>query len=75
LNKQENNQNKEQSVDAYHDEGEIIIPKIELRGHNWKQKGYTIICESCPLRHAHYIGSDFKLIKIEDGIPKFARRK
>jgi len=63
----------------YHDEGQVdfdLASKIKLTGHDWKQRGNMIVCASCPLRHASYIGMKWLLVGIdENGMPKFAPRK
>lgn len=75
MNKQENKVEDEPEVEPYHDEGEIVInPKIEMRGHQWRQQGFSIICRSCSLRHSYYIGPELLLTAIEDGVPKFVKR-
>lgn len=75
----EPNENEEEQikVEPYHDEGPIVInPKIEMRGHQWVQQGYSIVCRSCSLRHAHFIGPDYILTGIdEEGLPTFSKRK
>lgn len=62
----------------FHDEGEIdldLASKIKLTGHNWKQRGNTIFCDSCPLRHSSFIGMEWILVGIdESGMPRFAKR-
>ena len=34
--------------------------------HDWRQQGYYIICKSCDLEHAVWIGSERILIGIND---------
>ena len=44
-----------------------FVPK---GSHQWRQMGYYIICKSCEMEHAFWIGSEKQLIGIkEDGIP------
>ena len=72
MNKQENK--NEEEFEPYHDEGVIELnPKIEMRGHRWVQRGFSIFCESCPLRHSSYVGNRVRLIGIEDGLPIFKK--
>jgi hypothetical protein len=41
-----------------------------LAGHKWRQKGPYLVCESCPVKHAIYIGTDKRLVGFkEDGEP------
>ena len=74
-------QNKEEKeevlAEPYHDEGRIEInPTIEMRGHQWVQQGYSIICKSCPLRHSCFIGPNHLLVGMdEEGLPIFAKRE
>ena len=70
-------QDEEQIVKPYHDEGQLQLnPTIEMRGHQWIQQGYSIVCRSCPLRHAHFIGPDLLLVRLDqEGVPVFAKRK
>lgn len=46
------------------------IPDAQLAGHNWRQRGTELICESCPFTHATYIPPDKQLYGIDDrGLP------
>jgi len=51
----------EKDVEAY-------IPK---EGHEWRQQGPYLICNSCPLQHATYIGMKKQLIGFENSKPIF----
>lgn len=43
--------------------------------HEWRQQGYYIVCKSCELEHAAFIGSEHLLIGIkEDGQPLLKKR-
>ena len=44
--------------------------------HDWKQHGPYVICRSCDLEHAIYIGIEKMMVGIEDdGTPKLVDRK
>jgi hypothetical protein len=44
-----------------------FVPK---GSHQWRQQGPYIICKSCELEHATYIGMDYLMTGIgEDGFP------
>lgn len=44
--------------------------------HEWRQQGYYLVCKSCELLHAVWIGSDKMLVGLnENGTPKFKSRK
>ena len=71
---QEINKDEEEEVRPLTSEGDIenhpsfkFIPKGH---HEWKQNGYYIICQSCDLDHAIWIGRKHMLVGIrEDGMP------
>lgn len=47
----------------------------DLVGHEWRQQGYSLVCRSCELSHAIYIGPNKELVGFsEDGKPKFEKR-
>ena len=50
----------------------IFLPK---GNHLWRQEGPYIICKSCELVHAVYVGMEKILIGIEEGKPIFKTRK
>lgn len=73
MNNEENKQDDIYTVDIPIDPE--LSKKIELRGHRWKQQGPHIICKSCDMRHAYYIGIDKQLVGInKEGYPLFAKR-
>ena len=44
--------------------------------HEWRQQGYYLVCKSCELLHAVWIGSDKMLVGLNEiGTPKFKSRK
>ena len=46
------------------------MTKPNLAGHSWRQQGPYIICKTCPIEHALFIGMDHQLIGLnDDGSP------
>lgn len=46
------------------------MPEAQLAGHNWRQRGTELICDSCPFTHATYIPPDKQLYGIDErGLP------
>jgi hypothetical protein len=43
--------------------------------HNWKQQGYYLICYSCELTHAVWIGRDKMMVGVDDKGPILKTRK
>lgn len=43
--------------------------------HEWRQQGFYIVCFSCPLQHASWIGRKHILVGIKDGQPVLKTRK
>jgi hypothetical protein len=48
--------------------------KQDLAGHEWRQQGYHLVCHSCELSHAVYIGKKKLLIGINEKGPVFEKR-
>jgi hypothetical protein len=48
---------------------------IPSGNHEWKQRGYYLICLSCELEHAIFIGPDKILVGIDDKGPILKLRK
>jgi hypothetical protein len=47
-----------------------LVPYVNLHGHQWRQEGPYLICDSCPVRHAVVIGMDKRLSGYDsDGSP------
>ncbi|MBW6431565.1 hypothetical protein K0A96_00080 [Patescibacteria group bacterium] len=75
----EKQQEEENEVEALKEVGDIenhpnyrFIPKGY---HEWKQEGYYLICRSCELEHAVWLGKDHLLTGIkEDGKPIIKKR-
>jgi len=42
------------------------IVKPTLSGHQWVQRGPYLVCRSCPIEHAVYIGMNVRLIGFKD---------
>lgn len=50
----------------------IFKPK---ENHEWRQQGYYLICKSCEIEHASYIGNEKLLVGLnDDGTPIFKLR-
>lgn len=44
--------------------------------HDWKQQGYYLVCKSCEITHAVYIGPDKMLTGLDDkGKPMLVSRR
>ena len=50
----------------------IFLPK---GNHIYKQRGYYIVCESCDLVHAVFIGPDKIMVGVKKGQPILKTRK
>ena len=50
------------------------IPQPQLTGHQWRQQGTLLTCQSCPFTHASHIPPDYQLVGIDDqGMPKIRK--
>lgn len=49
----------------------IFIPK---GNHLWRQEGYFLICGTCDLNHASFIGKDRIMVGEKDGNPIIKKR-
>lgn len=50
------------------------MPKPELTGHAWRQRGTELVCESCPFTHSSYIPPSHQLYGIDSkGYPMFRK--
>lgn len=50
----------------------IFLPK---GNHLWRQEGIYLICRSCELVHAVYIGMEKMMVGLDEGKPIFKTRK
>jgi hypothetical protein len=50
----------------------VFMPK---GNHLWKQQGYYLVCNSCDLSHAVFIGKEKMLVGFKDGQPVLKTRK
>ena len=64
LLKMEEKQNEEQEILDFNKPNFEFIPK---GSHEWRQQGYYIICKSCELEHAVWIGNNKILVGIKEG--------
>lgn len=82
ISKQENQEDKgnkgnegNKELIPFHYEAEIVKSNPDLRGHNWKQQGAYLKCDSCQLPHAVYIGTDKIMVGYNnDGSPRLVKR-
>lgn len=52
------------------------LPKPELTGHAWRQRGTQLYCTSCLFEHGAYIEPGYQLYGIDEkGIPQIRRIK
>lgn len=64
--------------EAYIEEKDLNKPDytfIPKGVHAWRQEGFYLICHSCDLIHATFIGPDRILVGEEDGKPLLKSRK
>lgn len=46
------------------------LPQPQLAGHQWRQLGSMLQCDSCPFRHTQFIPPEYQLYGIDEkGIP------
>jgi hypothetical protein len=74
--KNEEKKNNEDGIEGLGENFEIDLStlksqtKEDLAGHNWIQQGPYLVCQSCPLKHATWIGIDRVLTGFdENGVP------
>jgi hypothetical protein len=74
--KTENEHNEQELGESYEVDLSTLKPliKLEFAGHDWKQRGPYLVCNSCELQHGVYIGTDrwFKGLN-SDGSPIFQK--
>lgn len=46
----------------------------DLTGHEWRQRGPFLVCESCDLTHSVYVGTGKMLVGMNDKGPVFEKR-
>lgn len=67
---------KKQNEEEILDFGKPNFTFIPKEYHEWRQQGYYIICKSCELQHAIFIGMDKMLTGIDKkGKPILKNRK
>jgi hypothetical protein len=76
IKNEERNSETEGGVKGVSENFEIDLSTLKsqikegLVGHNWIQQGPYLICQSCPLKHATWIGIDRVLTGFdENGVP------
>lgn len=72
--KQENEElQAEQEVLNFDNPDYTFIPKGY---HEWRQQGYYLVCKSCELQHAVWIGKDKLMVGVDEkGNPILKKRK
>jgi hypothetical protein len=53
-------------VEQYETDLGTLIPYVNLNGHVWHQRGPALICTSCPVQHAFFIGIDKRLMGFDE---------
>jgi len=70
---EERERNKGTHLEINRDELESFVKK-GIEGHQWVQQGPFLVCKSCPIKHAVWIGMNKKLVGIdEEGKPIFQK--
>lgn len=71
-----NKKNEKQKAEHIEVDKSTLTPLTTpgLKGHRWIQKGPFLICQSCPIEHATYIGTSHLFAGVnEEGIPLLKR--
>jgi len=73
----ENEENKEeQPIEEILDFNKPDFTFVPKEIHEWRQKGYYIVCMSCELQHAAFIGPDKIMVGVDEkGQPILKKRK
>jgi len=50
----------------------VFVPK---GNHDWRQQGYYLVCKSCELQHAIYVGPDKIMVGMDEKGPILKERK
>ena len=70
--------NNEEIKEEVKDEGEQLAPAFKFEpkeNHDWRQQSVFLVCKSCEIQHAVYIGMDKLLIGLDtEGKPIFKKR-
>lgn len=64
--------------DERQEESNLNHPDFEFKPgtvHNWRQQGYYIVCISCELQHALWVGENKILIGLDENGPLFKTRQ
>lgn len=71
-------QDDEQEIQGEHEQVDFEKPDYLFapsEHHEWRQRGYYLVCKSCELEHAVWIGSEHLMVGIdEQGKPIFKKR-
>lgn len=72
-------ENEEPKTDAAEERVDFTKPDFSFvpkGNHDYKQRGYYLVCKSCELEHGIYIGADKIMVGIaEDGKPLLKTRR
>lgn len=65
--KQWNNQQKQNEPEEVSSEFDLAsLPKPELTGHGWVQRGTLLVCQSCEFEHGTHIDPGYQLYGIDE---------
>ena len=42
------------------------LPQPQLTGHQWRQQGTALVCQSCPFTHGSHLEPGYQLYGIDD---------
>jgi hypothetical protein len=71
----ETNENQEEALNEVLDFNRPTFSFLPNEAHDWRQRGPFLVCKSCEIEHATYIGPDRLLIGIDDkGRPILKKR-
>lgn len=71
-NEEENEEPIQETLD-FNSPSFTFVPK---ETHEWRQKGYYLVCVSCELQHAVFIGPDKIMVGVDEkGSPIIKSRK
>lgn len=75
---QEPKTNEEEEIKGYEEVVDFSQPAytfIPKGVHSYRQEGYYLVCKSCELTHATFIGKDKIMVGEKDGEPILKKRK
>jgi len=60
---------------AFEEVNPVVYKFIPKGYHSWRQQGYYLVCKSCDLQHAVFIGPNLVMVGERDGKPILEKRK